>query len=184
MFEDILFIIYFALPGGLANMAPVFAAKKGWLPALNKPIDGGKTLRGKRLTGDHKTVRGFVVGFLFAVGVVLIQYFLFRSFQSIRDFSLVDYQQINLFVLAMLMTIGALGGDAIESFFKRQIGKQPGESWIPFDQIDTAVGLMIIAALYVDLPLSTWAAGLIIGSLLFPVSTYIAWLLKLKDSPL
>ena len=40
---------------------------------------------------------------------------------------------------------GALFGDIIESFFKRRIGKNRGENWIPFDQLDFIVGVLIFS---------------------------------------
>src|SRR6185436_14010166 len=36
-----------------------------WWAALARPIDGGKSWRGRRIFGDHKTIRGVVV---FGVG--------------------------------------------------------------------------------------------------------------------
>ena len=42
------------------------------------------------------------------------------------------------------MGFGALFGDALKSFFKRQIGIRPGHSWMPFDQVDWIVGAVIL----------------------------------------
>jgi hypothetical protein len=57
--KDILFALWFFLPAGLANAAPVFANKIPGSEWLAVPIDGGKHFRGKRITGNHKTIRGF-----------------------------------------------------------------------------------------------------------------------------
>lgn len=184
MISDVLFLVYFALPGALANMAPVFAASGNWLPQLNKPIDFGAHFRSKRLLGNNKTFRGLFFGFIFALIAVGLQQWIFNSSPLIRDWSLVDYQSINGLALAFLLTIGALGGDAVKSFFKRQIGIKPGQSWMPFDQVDSVLGMTVVAALYIDLPLITWILGIAVGSLLHPLSTTIAWVLKMKDSPL
>ena len=184
MIVDVLFLTYFALPGALANMAPVFAAKGKWTPFLDKPLDMGTSFNGQRLLGNNKTFRGFVWGFVFALGASLIQLWLYEEFQGVRDFSLINYSGINVLGLSLLMTLGALGGDALKSFFKRQLNKKPGESWIPFDQTDSVAGLTLVSTLYLDLPLETWIAGFIFGSLLHPFSTTVAWLLKLKESPL
>ena len=51
------------LPALIANGAPpVFA--KIFPKFLNTPIDFGLKFRGKRLLGDHKTIRGFVSGII------------------------------------------------------------------------------------------------------------------------
>ncbi len=42
-----------------------------------------------------------------------------------------------------MLGMGALAGDAVKSFFKRQIGAKPGNMWPPFDQIDFVVGATV-----------------------------------------
>jgi len=49
MIHDTLFVLWFFLGAGLANMAPVFAGKWQILKSLDKPADFGKSWRGKRL---------------------------------------------------------------------------------------------------------------------------------------
>ena len=51
MKENILFALWFFLPAGIANVAPIFAAKWRLLESLNKPLDFGQTFRGKRIFG-------------------------------------------------------------------------------------------------------------------------------------
>ena len=183
MLHDVIFVLYFALPGAIANMAPVFAAKGNWAPFLDKPVDFGLTVRGRRILGDHKTFRGFVFGYVFAQVFIFLQAWLYHSVEGVREFSNIDYQELSLVVLALLMTLGALGGDAIKSFFKRQIGIKPGHTWVPFDQIDSVLGLMVVCGLYLDLSPTTWVLGFVVGSLLHPAATTIGWVLKLKDEP-
>lgn len=184
MLHTVLFLIYFALPGGLANMAPVFAAKGNWFKTLAKPIDGGRSFRGKRIFGDHKTYRGFYVGFLFAAATALVQLVLYLEYEGVREFSLVEYTAQNFLIIAGSMTLGALGGDAIKSFFKRQAGIKPGHSWIPFDQMDSMVGMLVVETLFVDTSLTNWLVALLFASALHPVATSVGWLLKLKERPL
>ncbi|MEM3153941.1 MAG: CDP-archaeol synthase, partial [Candidatus Woesearchaeota archaeon] len=43
---------------------------------------------------------------------------------------------------ALAAGIGALLGDSIKSFFKRRLGILPGRPWIPFDQVDYAIGAL------------------------------------------
>ena len=44
--------LYFLLPAGFANMAPVFAKKINF---LRYPVDFGLKLRGRRIFGKNKT---------------------------------------------------------------------------------------------------------------------------------
>jgi hypothetical protein len=67
MIRDILFVIWFFLPAGLANVAPIFAAKLPYLKTLTFPLDGYITFRGKRLLGEHKTLRGVISGILVGI---------------------------------------------------------------------------------------------------------------------
>ena len=51
-----------------------------------------------------------------------------------------DYVGLPTLIVGPLFAIGALGGDALKSFFKRQVGIRPGGTWFPFDQIDYIIG--------------------------------------------
>ncbi|PIW37162.1 MAG: hypothetical protein COW24_01735, partial [Candidatus Kerfeldbacteria bacterium CG15_BIG_FIL_POST_REV_8_21_14_020_45_12] len=55
-------MIWLMLPAGVANMSPVLI--QNHLMAIAKPVDGGRTLGGKPLFGDHKTWRGLFVATL------------------------------------------------------------------------------------------------------------------------
>ena len=45
------------------------------------------------------------------------------------------------------LCFGALTGDVTKSFFKRRIGKNRGEDWILFDQIDFIGGALLFSFL-------------------------------------
>lgn len=194
MFNNLLIGLLVFFPAGLANMAPIFGAKFKALDKLDTPLDFKLKLRGKRIFGDNKTIRGFVVGFVFAVLGVILQRFIFDYWQidcSAEYFckvgGLLDYNSFlntNFLFLSLLFTVGALGGDALESFIKRQIGIKPGEPWFPFDQTD-----YILGGLLITWPILDYSYGLAISiALLFfmlhVVSTFIGYLLGLKNKPI
>jgi hypothetical protein len=58
--HTLLAVLYFFVPAYLANMAPVVV--RGYAEWLARPMDGGRTWRGRRLLGDHKTWRGLLAG--------------------------------------------------------------------------------------------------------------------------
>lgn len=181
----ILFALWFFLPAGVANSAPVFANKVPLLKRLGMPIDGGKSYRGKRIFGDHKTVRGFVVGVISAIAIAGLQMVLYSNFEWAKTLSRsIDYSDPIVLLLGALLGFGALFGDAVESFFKRQLSIPSGKSWFPYDQIDYIVGALIMSAPIVSLRTSEYIAIFIVWFLIHPVATFIAWTLKLKDSPI
>ena len=153
MIDDILFALWFFLPAAAANAIPIFLAKAPLLANYKTPLDFGLKLRGKPVFGKNKTYRGLIGGIIIAIIVLWLQQRLFASssFLSDRFIDVLDYSTLNTIVLGALFGLGALGGDAIESFFKRQLDIAPGKSWFPFDQIDYIVGASIATFAFVQL---------------------------------
>src|SRR5882757_4594912 len=150
--KEILFALWFFLPAGVANMSPILVANLPGLRRLNAPMDFGLTFRGRRVFGSHKTWRGFMVGIISATLVLALQQLLTRHFGWAQTLTgQVDYASLPTLVMGPLFAIGALGGDAIESFFKRQRGIKPGEGWFPFDQTDYIIGGAVATAPFVSL---------------------------------
>ena len=183
MLGDTLFVLWFLLPAGIANMAPVLAKHWSVLKQLDKPIDNGRIWRGHRLLGAHKTWRGFVAGWLLATAFVLIQFWLYDHTAFFNDFYRFDIAGLNPIAWSTALTLGALGGDAIKSFFKRQIDIPPGKSWVPFDQIDYVVGTLIVASLLVDMPIRFYAIAFLLGLFLHPLVNLLGWAIRVKDNP-
>jgi CDP-2,3-bis-(O-geranylgeranyl)-sn-glycerol synthase len=155
-------IVWYVLPAGFANMAPVFAAKA--FPRWSTPVDLGARLGGVRIFGDHKTVRGVVAGVLVGTLVCLGQVPVFESSAWIRSISIVDYARV-AWVLGPLLAIGALLGDVVKSFFKRRLRRPPGRTWFPYDQIDWMVG-----ALAVTYPIASPRPGFVLVAILASVA--------------
>jgi CDP-2,3-bis-(O-geranylgeranyl)-sn-glycerol synthase len=184
--NEILFALWFFAPAGIANGAPVFANKISLLDKFGKPIDHGKSWRGKRIFGDHKTYRGFLVGVIVAVFIAAIQMILYTNFDffSVEITNNIDYSDPKVLVLGAFLGFGALAGDAVKSFFKRQLSVPSGKSWFPFDQIDYILGGLIMSVPIVALSPVDYLAVFIVWAFLHPIATFIAWILKLKDSPI
>jgi CDP-2,3-bis-(O-geranylgeranyl)-sn-glycerol synthase len=182
--KDVLFVVWFFLPAGLANMTPIFAAKLPLLSRLNVPLDCDVTFRNKRLFGNHKTVRGLISGLIIGILTVYLQVFLYAHIPLIRSFVSLDYTTLNPFLLGLLASLGALTGDALRSFFKRQRGIAPGKSWFPFDQIDYVIGGVVFTAFYIRLTIWQYILLFVIWFWLHPLATFIGYLLKLKDRPI
>lgn len=174
--------LWFFLPAGLANAAPVFAASL--FKNFDEPLDMGKTYRGKRVFGDNKTWRGLMAGIITATAVVALQKYLFDTNIWAYEHSWIDYRGISPWVLGPLFGAGALLADALESFFKRQRGIEPGNPWIPFDQTDYIIGGCLLSLLVVRLPASYYVWILITWFGMHMLTVYIGYLLGVRDKPI
>jgi CDP-2,3-bis-(O-geranylgeranyl)-sn-glycerol synthase len=171
--------MYLLLPAAFANMAPVlFKNSFKWLAV---PIDFGKTWRGKPIFGPHKTVRGFIVGIKLAVIVALIQAWL-SNYPTMQEFSLVDFSQGYGFAILFgaLMGFGSLFGDLVKSFFKRRIGVDAGKPFIPFDEIDFAIGALLFSALVVPLSWHIAVMSLSLAFIFHILTNHLAFYLGIR----
>ena len=182
--NDILTILWIFLPIGVANTGPVTASKLPFLKKYNQPLDFGKTYRGKRIFGDHKTIRGIIAGGVVGFLTAGLQMLLSDTFSWPQNYSMgLDYGSSIILVMGLFLGFGALIGDAVKSFFKRQIGIAPGRPWVPFDQLDFVIGGAIASLPFIVLPLYMYVLGLFIALVLHPTFNVIAWLLRLQDKP-
>lgn len=185
MIDDILFAFWFMVPAAAANGAPILSARMPLLSRWNTRMDFGKQLHGTPIFGPHKTWRGLVSGMIAATIVLYIQQLLAGNFGFIRDFTdSVDYTALPTLLLGPLFGLGALGGDAIESFFKRRRGTPSGESWLPFDQIDYIIGAILVSLPFFVLTLRQYALIIVIWFFVHLASTYLGWKVGLKAKPI
>lgn len=138
----ILTSLWLMLPAYLANMLPV-------LVGGGTPIDMGRTWKdGKRILGDGKTWRGLLVGPLLAAALTFFLQWLVDNTAWGRSYGFPGWGPSPWwFVLAYMMGLGALAGDALESFIKRRTGRDRGEKWFPWDQLDFIIGSLALGVL-------------------------------------
>jgi CDP-2,3-bis-(O-geranylgeranyl)-sn-glycerol synthase len=111
------------------------------------PIDFRKTWKdGRRILGDGKTWRGLFAGTFLGMtagfGLAVAASYLSASEYDVLG--LTNFEGFPLMIpILFSLCFGALLGDIVESFFKRRIGKDRGQDWIPFDQIDFLVGALL-----------------------------------------
>lgn len=182
--NDPFFVLWIFLPAGVANVTPIFIAHTPYFKNYNFPLDFHRTYQGKRLLGDGKTVRGFLFGIFCAIIVAYLQFVLYRSSASLHNLLPGSYAMIAPLTWGVLSGFGALLGDSVKSFFKRQIGVPRGGSWIPFDQLDYVLGFIVCTYFYFALSLYEYALLLVVWFLIHVLSTHIGYWSKLKKSPL
>lgn len=139
---------------------------------LQIPIDGGLHIRERRLFGDNKTVRGFIVmppaaGFAFwALGVLLE-----AMSPQLRD-SLWPLGNGGLALLGTWAGLGFMLGELPNSFVKRQLDIRPGTTangtlssllWFAVDRVDSIFGVLIAISIVTPTPWMTWMYVILIG---------------------
>jgi hypothetical protein len=164
-----LFLTVAFIVAGLAHSA--------WLrtPASRRlllPVDGGARFRGKRVFGENKTVRGFVV----MVPAAAASFALFQMLVSrVAPPIAADLWRLDTAGYAALGAWAGLGfmlGELPNSFFKRQLDVAPGMAppgragtvlVFVVDRVDSIIGMLIAISLVVPTPWMTWAYVLLIG---------------------
>lgn len=125
-------LVWLMLPAYCANMAPPFIRYwHGWNAAI-----------AERWLGSHKTWGGFVLGVAAGVLATLAQRWIDAPFALI-DFHIGIGQCL---LLGLCFGVGAMGGDALKSLIKRRLHIAPGARWLPFDQIDFALGALALSS--------------------------------------
>lgn len=158
-------------------MSPVLASRLPLLKKWDTPLDFGKKWHGKRLLGNNKTWRGVVFGSFMAGVTAAIEVTILLGKPSWAGLIIVAWG-------GLLLGIGALTGDAVESFIKRRVGIEDGKSWFPFDQCDYIIGGLLFSYPLIRWPLSI---ALIVFGLYFGlhiIVSYIGYLLGLKAKPI
>jgi len=136
--------------GGEGILNPLIVAIWLMLPAYlpnnfavlfggGRPLDFGRNFSdGRRILGDGKTFRGTVAGTMAGVGAGLI---LDSISSSKPDLGLPDFGSGAELVLVLIgLSLGAMAGDIVASFFKRRMGLESGAALFLVDQLDFVIG--------------------------------------------
>ncbi len=151
----------------LAGFAHTLWLRSRFSERLALPLDCGKSFLGKRILGDHKTLRGFAV---MVPAAALSFAFTHRFVPGIWRLTTPEY-----FALGALAGLGFMLGELPNSFLKRRLGIPPGgtprRGWaraLSFvcDRLDSILGMLLAVSLAVPTPWQTWALVLTIGPFL------------------
>jgi len=141
------------------------------------PLDFGKKLRKHRIFGEGKTFRGLILGVLFGTVAGNVMGFLLVG----TTFSLGSIEFYT--ALGLLLSIGAMFGDLVKSFFKRRLGFTSGQMLPLIDQLDFIIGAIALGSLVYVPGLKTVIFLIIITPLIHLLLNIIGYLLKLKKVP-
>jgi CDP-2,3-bis-(O-geranylgeranyl)-sn-glycerol synthase len=174
--------VWLGLPAWVANSTPVILGG-------GMPIDRGLVLRdGHRLFGNSKTVRGFVLGVICGTLVGAAQTLVAPYLRPLLGMFVTvtpDMEAVLFMTLptAFLLSLGALTGDLLGSFFKRRAGIKSGNPSPILDQLGFIILALIAASPFLH-PGSQYAIVLILTTLCVHwLSNALGYLLGLKDHP-
>jgi CDP-2,3-bis-(O-geranylgeranyl)-sn-glycerol synthase len=170
------------IPVGCAH---VVWLKSTWSRRFAAPIDFGAMLRGRRVFGANKMVRGFVI---IVPGSALA--FLLLSALGVRPWPLSPIQYAGLGACAGL---GFILAELPNSFVKRQFDIDPGgaatavlarAAFLVADRIDSLLGLLLAIRLFVPTPWLTWVIVLSAGVFIHASFSVALFRLGVKVRPL
>ena len=191
MTREILGTVYLLLPLLGGALVHGVCMRTGWLRGRSRPIDGGRTFRGRPLFGESKTFRGPILVGAGAAAVWALQRGVLHEVAPFAALELVDFAALPG------AWFGALAGAAAElselpnSFSKRQLGIKAGGTargargvlFYVLDQADVLFGYwLVFAAAGAATPSRIVASAVVVGCVhpLLPVAGYV---LRVRPTP-
>ena len=137
-----------------------------------QPIDAGRTLRGRRILGPNKTIKGFVM----MVPVAAVSFALLAAIAQSRHVAgLWLMPPVSYAAMGAWAGFGYMAGELPNSFIKRQLDVDAGSAargrvaafvFFVLDRVDSMIGMMALTSLLVPVPARTWLYVALIGPIL------------------
>ena len=176
----------------LAAFTLAGAAQTAWFAAplsrrFARPLDGGRCLRGRRIFGAHKTVRGFVIMVPAAAAAFALLGSLAAPSVGVWHLTPAAYAAVGA-----LAGFGFMAGELPNSFIKRQLDiapgaarQQPAAAALQFaaDRLDSGIGMLFVVSLLLPTPWPTWAVVLGVGPVIHWSFSVAMFRLGLKARP-
>jgi CDP-2,3-bis-(O-geranylgeranyl)-sn-glycerol synthase len=145
----------------VANGAPVIFGG-------GTPIDLNKRFMGKPIFGKHKTIRGFVFGVVSGIIIGALESFAFPQ----------------MLLIGIALSFGALIGDMLGSFIKRQMGHKEGKDILLLDQSAFLLVALLFAVPLGSLPsIYGFIFIVILTGVLHKVTNFLAHKARIKEVP-
>lgn len=169
MTEFILKLVVLLLPMYVANStAMLFGGKY--------PIDFNKRFfDGRAIFGPGKTFQGAIAGILLGTATSGVISVVFPQYAALLS--------PNYLFLGFLLSIGAIIGDLVASFFKRRSNIAPGTPVLFLDQLDFVVGGLVFGSIFFVPDFFELIIVCIVTLVSHKVSNFIAFKFKLKKVP-
>jgi CDP-2,3-bis-(O-geranylgeranyl)-sn-glycerol synthase len=144
-------VLWLLLPAYIANATATLPRGRG------PPMDFGRLWSdGRRVLGPSKTWSGFLFGGFFGIPFALLEaWLILLAPPSLHLVPTLAPSVAADVPLAILLTFGAMTGDALGSFVKRRLGLRSGArtfllDQMPFVLVPIALGLAVYPSLFLD----------------------------------
>jgi hypothetical protein len=180
--------LYLFAPLLFAAAIAAVVQRRDLLSWLRRPIDAGKTLRGKRWLGDSKTWRGVVIAVGGCTAAIAAQKYIIGI--RAAQLALVDYRDISVLGFGLAMGGGAMLGELPNSFVKRRIGIAPGKTargplavlFYVWDQIDMLTTAWPLVVCWVAPTPALVAMSFLLALLIHPTVSLIGYLVGARST--
>ena len=96
--------------------------------------------------------------------------------------TLYNFDELNIYLFGFLFGFGGMVGDLVKSFFKRRLNIAPGKSFIPWDQIDCALGGLVFGRIVWAYTLNFAISIIIITFFIHITIRYMAYFLGINKT--
>jgi hypothetical protein len=165
--------------------------KYGWLSSFARPIDSGRTLRGRRIFGANKIYAAIISAALGNAIVLGLQIDWLHRFAVFRSLELVDYGTVNGWLLGLVEGLLASFSELPNSFVKRQLDVVPGQlatgAWGSVfyfvDQVDSALGAWIGLSFVIPATLDRIVSSVVLLFFGHQLVTVVGYALGMRKNP-
>jgi len=149
----------------LSGVAHVVWLRSAASMRLAFPVDCGISFRGKRLFGDHKMLRGFVMMIPATGAAFWLLFVIFQTAFPNLASRLWTFAPREYAVLGLWAGFGFMAGELPNSFMKRRLDIAPGtiplQSSVRYicliaDRVDSILGMLLALSVIVVVPALTW----------------------------
>jgi hypothetical protein len=188
--REILATVYLLAPLLGGAIAHGVCMRFDWLAFLKRPIDGGRSWRGRRLFGHSKTWRGPLLVAAGSGAVWWLQQRVLHGVPAFAALEAVDYVALPGVWFGALAGFLAELGELPNSFAKRRLGIGPGETargplavlFYLWDQLDVVIAYALVAACVVPPTPVGVVTTLVLGTGVHPLLTLIGYLLRMRPT--
>ena len=181
-----LFLVLAMSAAGAAHVWWLRQASSGF---LMQPMDFGRRVRGRRVFGDNKRVRGLVAMPLAAAASFALLGSLRTALPEWLARGMWEISTGQYALLGLAAGLAFMLAELPNSFIKRQLGVAPGampeRGWARFlcpllDRFDSVLGVLLVVSLLVPVAAMTWVWVLLVGPAVHALFSALLYRLGVK----
>jgi hypothetical protein len=189
--REVLGTVYLMLPLLGGAVVHGLCMRNGWLASLARPIDRGRSFRGRPLFGESKTFRGPILVAVGGAAVWVLQQSLLHRVDAFAAIELVDYASLPGWWFGAAAGAAAELSELPNSFLKRQLGIKPGGTapgplgvvFFLLDQLDVLLGFWLMLSTAVPVTLLRVAVSVALVASVHPLLTLAGYWLRMRPTP-